>query len=448
MGWQLAPATTFTKQKLSFSTLNIKEPGTIFIYLSYDNDSNNWVYFDDLKVTHTKSNILQYNEYYPFGLQTASSWTREGSSNSYLYNEGSELNQNSGWYETFFRGYDPTLGRFHQVDPLANVSSSHTPYNYAYNDPVFFNDPNGDYVEPTLRSDKPVTYDWTSVMIAGGMDGFSNVVSQIYGGSPIPGGGSFGGNSIGNFINSAMSSQYGGSWSNGEAHLFTSYQEALKAGSVYNDEHNSWQYTTRNTKTYQPKVGKYLYRWRNGKPKYIGVNTVAQQEGISITVTDNIVGSAWVKGYPDPVSDGNGSLVFYEVPTYEMIVSGVDNKGNPSSKTFSVIRFGVQHTGTSQPFMTGLTNAGTYDGTWGTMRSGMEGLHLEGASNGGVYIHAGPINNTYLVGAIKCIELCGPGSWTGFNTYINSLGGRSVPTIITLEAAAMPPLVQKGTYKP
>src|SRR5690606_6059105 len=40
MGWQLAPAATFTKQKLSFSTIDIKEPGYLFAYLSYDNESN------------------------------------------------------------------------------------------------------------------------------------------------------------------------------------------------------------------------------------------------------------------------------------------------------------------------------------------------------------------------------------------------------------------------
>ena len=47
------------------------------------------VYFDDVTVTQTKSNLIQYNarppklqrrrEYYPFGQQTAGSWTRENS---------------------------------------------------------------------------------------------------------------------------------------------------------------------------------------------------------------------------------------------------------------------------------------------------------------------------------------------------------------------------------
>lgn len=43
-------------------------------------------------------------------LQTSSSWTRENSNNDFLYNEGSELNKTTGWYETAFRNYDAALG--------------------------------------------------------------------------------------------------------------------------------------------------------------------------------------------------------------------------------------------------------------------------------------------------------------------------------------------------
>jgi RHS repeat-associated protein len=101
------------------------------------------MYFDDFKVKHTQTNVVQYNEYYPFGLQATTSWTRDSNKNNYLYNEGSELNSVSGWYETFYRGYDPTLGRFLQVDPLAHVTHSQTPYHYASNNPGLFNDPTG-----------------------------------------------------------------------------------------------------------------------------------------------------------------------------------------------------------------------------------------------------------------------------------------------------------------
>jgi RHS repeat-associated protein len=54
------------------------------------------------------------------------------------------MNSNTGWYETFFRGYDATLGKFLQTDPMADKYGSWTPYNYAFNDPVYWNDPMGD----------------------------------------------------------------------------------------------------------------------------------------------------------------------------------------------------------------------------------------------------------------------------------------------------------------
>ena len=43
----------------------------VYIYLSNENPTLADVYFDDVKITHTKTPVLQYNEYYPFGLQTA-----------------------------------------------------------------------------------------------------------------------------------------------------------------------------------------------------------------------------------------------------------------------------------------------------------------------------------------------------------------------------------------
>ncbi len=112
-------------------------------------------------MTYSPTNIVQYNEYYPFGLQTERSWTRDNSKNNFLYNGGTEINTNSGWYaclpkpwrrqETFYRGYDPALGRFLQVDPLASSAHNMTPYCYGNNNPALMNDPLGNrpktYVE-------------------------------------------------------------------------------------------------------------------------------------------------------------------------------------------------------------------------------------------------------------------------------------------------------------
>ncbi len=133
-----------------------KEEGYMFVYVSNENATLVDAYFDDIVMTHTKGNVVQYNEYYPFGMQAANSWTRENTTgNNFLANGGTELNTTSNMYDLDFRNYDPTLGRMHQVDPMASKYSSYTPYNFSFNDPVTYNDPSGAdplYDETTLAT--------------------------------------------------------------------------------------------------------------------------------------------------------------------------------------------------------------------------------------------------------------------------------------------------------
>jgi RHS repeat-associated protein len=145
MGWSRVPASALnTKQQITIPQLTVKEAGYVFVYLSYEDLSNNFAYFDDFQIVHTKTNVIQYNEYYPFGLQTANSWTRENTTgNNFLSNGGTELNTTSNLYDLDFRNYDPVLGRMHQVDPMADSYSSATPYNFSFNDPVYWSDPTG-----------------------------------------------------------------------------------------------------------------------------------------------------------------------------------------------------------------------------------------------------------------------------------------------------------------
>jgi RHS repeat-associated protein len=130
--------------------ITAQESGYAFVFLSNDNATFVQGYFDDVVMTYTPTNILQYNEYYPFGLQTANSWTRDSTSNVYLYNASSELNKVTQNYEMAFREYDPILGRMTAIDPMAAKYPGLSPYNYSFNDPVYWNDPSG--ADPDTRN--------------------------------------------------------------------------------------------------------------------------------------------------------------------------------------------------------------------------------------------------------------------------------------------------------
>ncbi|MBX2900804.1 MAG: hypothetical protein KF775_14215 [Cyclobacteriaceae bacterium] len=122
----------------------VKEAGYAYLFISNEHSTQCDVYFDDVKMSYTPTNVIQYNEYYPFGLQTANSWTRENSTvNNFLANGGTELNTTSNLYDLEYRNYDPVLGRMNGVDPMATKYASLSPYNFSFNNPVTFTDRNG-----------------------------------------------------------------------------------------------------------------------------------------------------------------------------------------------------------------------------------------------------------------------------------------------------------------
>ena len=74
----------------------------------------------------------QQDDYYAFGMEI-SGGTTVNPKNEYLYN-GKELQEELGEYDYTKRFYDPVIGRFTSVDPLATKYPWYTPYQFAGNE--------------------------------------------------------------------------------------------------------------------------------------------------------------------------------------------------------------------------------------------------------------------------------------------------------------------------
>ncbi|MFD1315431.1 RHS repeat-associated core domain-containing protein [Namhaeicola litoreus] len=97
--------------------------------------------------------IVEENNYYPFGLKHKGyNSSINGRHHKYMFG-GKELQDEivgSSSFEVYdfgARNYDPALGRWKNLDPLAEQMRRHSPYNYAFNNPIYFIDPDG--VAPT-----------------------------------------------------------------------------------------------------------------------------------------------------------------------------------------------------------------------------------------------------------------------------------------------------------
>lgn len=134
-------ATAGVLHQVQLPQVSVREPGYLFVYLSYDNESTAPVYFDELKIIYQESPIVQVNNYYPYGL-VATEWVRDGEiDNNFLF-QGKELNDQTGLQDFGSRQYDGATGRWFAEDPAGQFGS---PFLAMGNNPVMMTDPDGQW---------------------------------------------------------------------------------------------------------------------------------------------------------------------------------------------------------------------------------------------------------------------------------------------------------------
>lgn len=131
--------------------IEIGQNGYLAVYLSNASQGGqcepcSHVFFDQLVVNYSRGNLKAENHYYPFGqpINSLSAVAGSFTPNRHLY-QSNEYRQDAGlnWMDFHNRQYDPQLGRFLAVDPMAAATAYMSPYTGMNNNPVSVVDPLG-----------------------------------------------------------------------------------------------------------------------------------------------------------------------------------------------------------------------------------------------------------------------------------------------------------------
>lgn len=196
--------------------------------------------------------VRQENSFYAFGLMHNSSPVISGANKEIV--AGAIWDDDFGNYPDLytmpFRQYDPVLGRFNAVDPMAEKYDDLTVYNFAFNNPVTFSDPSG--ADPI-----------------GSWEELSQIINQLW------------------------NSSYGGSWNiyDSQPMFFNSPVDSFHWGASHMQKNNLWG-TSNFATDYLSAAGNFNKKMesrgeshRAGTPDgngFVAVNSVYDEPGFAL----------------------------------------------------------------------------------------------------------------------------------------------------------------------
>jgi RHS repeat-associated protein len=152
--------TTGTLKTHDLSTIpTIAIPKNGYIYVWASNESKFDVFFDNLQLVHNRGPLVSESHFNAWGMElkgiSSVALNFGNPENKYKYNgkelQSAEFSDGSGLeeYDYGARHYNAQIGRWMVIDPLTETSRRWSPYNYCYNNPLRFIDPDGMSSIPT-----------------------------------------------------------------------------------------------------------------------------------------------------------------------------------------------------------------------------------------------------------------------------------------------------------